>query len=823
MGPDLDPFLFLRYAKTIVENGSLPERDFMRYVPLGFNPAKETVVLPYMIAYFHKFLSLFANISVNYSAIVFPAVVFVLTAIIFFLLVNQIFKDKGKKRSIIALVATALFVVFPAILPRNIAGIPEKESVAFFFMFLSFYLFLLSWNSTKKRNSLIFSSFAGISTGIMGLIWGGWIYLFVTIGLFSFMSFLFEKIDKQRFYGYFLWLVFSYIVPLILSRRIEPMSLLTSSSTAISNIVFLILLTDFIIFNTKLKEKKIMNKFSRRMTSIVVALIPILILSIFIGTTFLPHLFKDVIIKLTNPYIDRLSLTVAENKQSYFGDWKSSFGPVIFNIPLVFWLFFIGSIFLFYEIVEKINLKERIFIMISYILFLFTFIFSRYSSSSIFNGVNGISLFFYFGGIFIFVLSLGYVLYKSKENLEGISNVNINYLFLFSLFLVSLLGARSAVRLIMVLTISAAILTSYFFISFTEKFKRWKTYYFISIGIVLILGIFVFYQNYQTTIASAKSYVPSSYTQQWQKAMDWVRENTPQDAVFSSWWDYGYWIQSIGERATVLDGGNSVSYWDYLLGRHVLTGQNEREALEFLYAHNVSYLLIDPTDVGKYGAYSNIGSDINYDRYSWIGTYTLDEKNTVETKNGTNYLYLGGVPLDEDYVYIDNKTGNQILFPSGKTGVGGIILPLVNDKYEQPRAIFIYNNQQISFPLRYAYIDEKLYDFGGGYGGCIYILPLLEENSVSYNGKALFLSERNMRALWVKLYLLKEGENFQLVHSEQDFLVNEIKNQGISIGDFVYYGDFKGPIKIWKVNYPKDIEFKKEYLSTDYPSELKYV
>ena len=75
LGPDLDPFLFLRYAKIIVENGSLPAVDYMRYVPVGYIPAGETRLLPYSIAYLHKFISFFYNnISVDYSGVIFPVV-----------------------------------------------------------------------------------------------------------------------------------------------------------------------------------------------------------------------------------------------------------------------------------------------------------------------------------------------------------------------------------------------------------------------------------------------------------------------------------------------------------------------------------------------------------------------------------------------------------------------------------------------------------------------------------------------------------------------------------------------------------------------------
>ena len=59
LGPDLDPFFFMRYAQIIVEEGSLPAVDAMRNVPLGFDPSQETRLLPYMIAWtyfiFHSF------------------------------------------------------------------------------------------------------------------------------------------------------------------------------------------------------------------------------------------------------------------------------------------------------------------------------------------------------------------------------------------------------------------------------------------------------------------------------------------------------------------------------------------------------------------------------------------------------------------------------------------------------------------------------------------------------------------------------------------------------------------------------------------------
>ena len=49
----------------------------------------------------------------------------------------------------------------------------------------------------------------------------------------------------------------------------------------------------------------------------------------------------------------------------------------------------------------------------------------------------------------------------------------------------------------------------------------------------------------------------SSFTQftsdDWKDAMLWIKENTPEDAIVASWWDYGYWITTLSERTTLAD------------------------------------------------------------------------------------------------------------------------------------------------------------------------------------------------------------------------------------------------------------------------------
>jgi dolichyl-diphosphooligosaccharide--protein glycosyltransferase len=42
-------------------------------------------------------------------------------------------------------------------------------------------------------------------------------------------------------------------------------------------------------------------------------------------------------------------------------------------------------------------------------------------------------------------------------------------------------------------------------------------------------------------------------TNDWKESLEWIKSNTPQDSVVAAWWDYGYWITTMSERATLAD------------------------------------------------------------------------------------------------------------------------------------------------------------------------------------------------------------------------------------------------------------------------------
>ncbi|MDO8563650.1 MAG: STT3 domain-containing protein, partial [Nanoarchaeota archaeon] len=835
LGPDLDPWLFTRWAKHIVQEGSLMVIDTMRAVPLGLNTQGELILLPYLMAWFHKLASIFGSSSVEQSSVIFPAFMFALTIIPLFLFVRSVFKESlgEKKANIIGLLSSFFFIILPPLLPRTIAGIPEKESAAFLFMFFALYFFLLAWKSKNTKKLIIFSLLAGASTAGMTLIWGGVAYVYFTISVSLLIAFFLKQFDdNKKIFIPLIWIFSAYLVAAPFTERFTLVSFFTSTSSLIT----ILTITSFLIY-IYLDSKKIqfieknstLSKIPKTLLAFGIVLILGFIFSmIFLGPEFIKSQFHQIIDNLVTPITSRLGVTVAENRQPFFSEWANSFGPLIYGIPLMFWLFCIGSVSLVSLLVRNFDKKERIISISTYIIFLLALVFSRYKSDSMFNGTNVISLIIYPYGTFLMLLVVAlyiYYLVHRNNHQDKLKELDFGIISLLVLFLLCIVSARGAVRLILMLVPPASIIVSFlivkvFYNAYENKESSKNTIALVLAGLVIISSFYSGYVLYNETSNASKNYVPNVYNQQWQLAMSWVRTNTSQDAVFAHWWDYGYWIQSIGERATVLDGGNAIEYWNHLMGRYALTGTSNEESLEFLYSHNVTHFLIDSTDIGKYGAFSSIGSDKDYDRQSYLPVIGRDSSQKQETKNGSIYVYNAGFSLDEDIIYEENST--KIFLPKGKAGLGIVALEL--DKQgnilSQPKGLFVYQNKQYTIPIRYAYKDS-LIDFKSGISAGVVILPIFTGQSVEQDGAMIYLSSRVVNSQLARLYLYQEKNTFfNLAHSEDDFLVKELKKAGLTDNDFVVAnGGIRGPIKIWEVSYPSGIKVNSAYLNTTYPSK----
>ncbi|MBA7600707.1 hypothetical protein ES703_07766 [subsurface metagenome] len=838
----LDPFYFLRLTETILEQGGYPEFDAMRYLPnsqVGFSKS----LLPWAGVLLYKAANIFGDYSIQYTSVIFPMVFFVFGVILFFFLVYLLTGSK-----ITALISSIFLTILPTYLYRSMAGFFDHEVIGMFAFFLiligyTFALKFLNKEEEKKKDKkylykvILFGALVGALAVFTIASWKGISnFLFMVLPLSFVLFWLIKTKDleknKAKINSLFIFYIVFFASTILfgLGYGFDLSGILSAtvlSSTSILNgVVLLFIISDFFMikFRKKIPIKGIKNY--RLVFSVGIMILLGLLFSVIIyGNLF--SVIKDIVGRLLHPFgTGRVGLTVAENRAPYLKDWMNETGKILF------WLFVGGLIVIGANISKAVKKQWRkIGFIFFWVLLILGILFSKFSPASMFDGINFISKLFYFGSIIVFGIYC--VRLYSKEKL----NIKPEWLLVFSWMVFMLIAARGAIRLFFVTTPFVCLSVGIFISGLASYYKKSKDDLgkmllgILLVG-VIIASLFSFTNLATASISQAKVTGPSAHIQ-WQQAMEWVRENTPENAIFLHWWDYGYWIQYLGKRPTLADGGHfEGAFRDHLIGRYLLTTPYPETALSFMKTNNASYLLIDPTDLGKYSAYSKIGSDENWDRFSAISVMSYDPQQTQETQDKTKRIFVGGVGVDGDIIY--ELDGRQVFLPGPifdevgdikwKSFVGGVILETSGAggtiSLSQPIGIFIYNNQRYDIPIRYIYYQDKIADFGNGLDAIIRVIPSIvgagQQISVENLGAVIYLSPKVSKSLFAQLYLMNDPFNnystIKLAHSQDDPSIASLKAQGLNFGEFVFFRGFRGPIKIWDTtDIPDDILIMEEF------------
>ena len=146
----------------------------------------------------------------------------------------------------------------------------------------------------------------------------------------------------------------------------------------------------------------------------------------------------------------------------------------------------------------------------------------------------------------------------------------------------------------------------------------------------------------------------SSFTQftsdDWKDAMLWIKENTPEDAIVASWWDYGYWITTLSERTTLADNATLNDWQIKKIAYALITNpENSWHILSSDYTEDVSEYFGDENVIAWGGnSYSNWLSE-NEMRKDCKSVSATDAKSLgIEQTN----CFPVGQGLDADYFVI---------------------------------------------------------------------------------------------------------------------------------------------------------------------------
>jgi len=183
------------------------------------------------------------------------------------------------------------------------------------------------------------------------------------------------------------------------------------------------------------------------------------------------------------------------------------------------------------------------------------------------HAFSSLSLSFFFHSIIMIFAAIGiWLIFQNRIN----KSVNIkNEMAVFALItgITGLYFSSSFVRLelfasismIILASIGISILISKIFTAQNTAKSVTKISFVACIAILLVIPIGLPLNNNwvtSTSIAPAILYGGSYLmepTNDWPDAMLWMKTNTPENAKILSWWDYGYWIETLGDRTTYAD------------------------------------------------------------------------------------------------------------------------------------------------------------------------------------------------------------------------------------------------------------------------------
>ena len=138
----------------------------------------------------------------------------------------------------------------------------------------------------------------------------------------------------------------------------------------------------------------------------------------------------------------------------------------------------------------------------------------------------------------------------------------------------------------------------------------------------------------------------------WKDAMNWIKENTPEDAVIASWWDYGYWITALSERTTITDNATLIDWQIKKMGYTLITNpENSWHILHSDYTTDISTYLGDDNVVNFGGT---LAKDFDNEYLKENGEsckqiFKAEAQNLGISEQSCNPIAKG---MDADYILI---------------------------------------------------------------------------------------------------------------------------------------------------------------------------
>jgi dolichyl-diphosphooligosaccharide--protein glycosyltransferase len=602
---EFDPYFDYRATKFIVDNGLdayWQWHDTMSWYPEGRDVSGTSqTVLHITAAYLYQAFG--GGISLLDFTIAFPAVMGALTVIAVFALVRVLGGTTA------GMFAALLMAFSPAIIQRGNLGWFKSEPLGLFFGILAMYLFISAIKHKEIKYAIAKAVAGGLILGLANGAWGGIQYFSIPISLFFIALPFFRKDLTIPMYVAIAFTIFTLITAAAFPRPGISFVLGLPGLAMIAGTIFLA-----IAFFVKKISKPMVQ--TRNVALMLIAFVAIGIGFILAGPYVSPS-FRYL--NAINPFIgsiDPLVESVAEHFTPTVADYFTDFSVLLMFAGLGGWLAF-----------RRRN-DTAIFALLIGITGVY--VSATFARLLVFASVGIIVL----AGLGLYEVTRSIMAYREATTTPATTGPRITA------------ATREERRKLEFARRSHSTSGQIVKISYV-------------IVMIMMLSIPMFYPTNANWVSSAD--VPAAIanggtgyriqSEDWTDAMDWLSKNTEPNAVIASWWDYGYWITTLGNRTSLADNATLNHTRIQTIGKMFIS--DEESGMKIAEDLKADYILVYVVGQVRFYAQQNATGTDAGGNDNRIAIYTLGQGGDESKKQW--FMRIGG--FDEaNYVEQDGFT-----------------------------------------------------------------------------------------------------------------------------------------------------------------------
>ncbi len=604
---EFDPYFDYRATQFILDNGLdayWQWHDEMSWYPEGRNvPATSQSVLHITAAYMYQVFG--GGMSLLDFTIIFPAVMGSLTVVVIFALVRVLGGTTA------GLFSALLFAFSPSIIQRGNLGWFKSEPLGLFFGLLAIYLFISAIKHKEIKYAIPKAIAGGLLLGLANGSWGGVQYFAIPLAIFFIALPFFRRDLTIPMYVVIAFTVFSLLSAAAFPRPGISYVLGLPGIAMIGGTVFLVIANFIRRIGGPRKQQ-------RNTLYLLVAFIALAAGIVAAGAYVAPS-FRYI--NAINPFVGSdnfLVESVAEHFTPTVADYFTDFSILLMFAGLGIWLAF------------RRRDDTAIFALII--------------------GLTGVYVSATFARLLVFA-SIGIIV------LAGLGLYEVTRSILAHREAAAQTSASSAASRATALTREERRKAEYG--GFRTRSGQMVRIAYVVV-VIMMLSIPLFWPSNASWISSAD--VPAAIanggtgfrtsTDDWTEALDWISENTEPDAVVASWWDYGYWITTLGGRTTLADNATINSTRIETLAKMLISDQES--GLKIANDLDADYIVVYVVgQIRLYGSPAMLNGTAGSNSTEQIPLYTLGQGGDESKKQW--FMRIGG--FDESrYIHNDGFT-----------------------------------------------------------------------------------------------------------------------------------------------------------------------